>query len=139
MKRSRRFFIAALPAALVASRVFSVAAAPTRPGRVRIAPLRRKPKAKIRLYKLDAKQLRAAKRHNLHPGNVARAVSDTGLPPAEQHIQRALSAFKLKKPKKGKPTLDVVKFSEALHAKLGAKVTGYSWQLRRKGVATVSC
>jgi len=79
--------------------------------------------------------VRAIKTYDPRPAHIGAARSDTGVSVAERDVTRIK---RVTKPKGTTPKLDVAKFSQALHDKIGLGSMGYAWQMRRRGVITVS-
>ncbi|MGH1346220.1 MAG: serine hydrolase domain-containing protein [Nannocystales bacterium] len=129
MKRTRRFFMAGLPAAAVLAHARIAGAAP------KLGPARpssRKPAVRPRtakVTKIDRNTARLAKTHVIRPAHTRGVVTDTGVSAKLRRVKLGRPLREIDKA----PRLDIDAFGPALHAKLANSVQGYAWQLRRGG------
>ncbi len=132
MKRTRRFFMAGLPAAAVLVHARMAGAAPRIGPSTSARPTTRRPTARPRAAKatkLDRTTARLAKTHVIRPAHTRGVVCDTGVSAKLRRVKLGRTLRKIDTT----PKLDVGAFGPALHAKLAQSVQGYAWQLRRGG------
>lgn len=132
MKRTRRFFMAGLPAAAVLAHARISDAALKLGPKASARPTTRRPAARPRAAtapQLDRTTARLAKTHVIRPAHTRGVVCDKGVSAKLRRVKLGRTLRKVDTT----PRLDIDAFGPALHAKLSKSVQGYAWQLRRGG------